>query len=119
MDVSDSVDSLSEFKKTLMLRCSGNRSPGVLKWTVPVDAPDLLYYQVWFQKHVIFVENHNHVVNTIFISTHSVLHSQQPGLEDPHSRTGIYSEENSEYGIIKNAGFIKLDSDCNSIDCFD
>ncbi|XP_054758503.2 protein Skeletor, isoforms B/C-like [Lytechinus pictus] len=42
----DSYNTFDEFKATLEKNClSGD--PGVLEWTVPIDAPDLLYYHCY------------------------------------------------------------------------
>lgn len=45
IDKSAEKETFAEFFDTLRLECE-NGQPGYLNWTVPVDAPDLLYYQV-------------------------------------------------------------------------
>lgn len=45
IDRSDEIDTFEEYMKTLELECE-NGEPGFLNWTVPMDAPELLYYQV-------------------------------------------------------------------------
>lgn len=44
VDKSADIETFEDYMQTLHLECEeGN--PGVLNWTVPMDAPDLLYYQ--------------------------------------------------------------------------
>ncbi|CAG0884477.1 unnamed protein product [Darwinula stevensoni] len=45
-DKSESSETLEEYKKTLKLDCQAGRS-GQLIWTVPLDAPKILYYQCY------------------------------------------------------------------------
>lgn len=45
IDKSESIETFAEYKKTLHLECEDGM-PGVLNWTVPMEAPDILYYQV-------------------------------------------------------------------------
>lgn len=45
IDKSSESETFEQFKKTLRLECDSGE-PGYLNWTVPMDAPDLLYYQV-------------------------------------------------------------------------
>lgn len=45
IDKSAAIESFEDYKKTLHLECEDG-VPGVMNWTVPMDAPDLLYYQV-------------------------------------------------------------------------
>lgn len=45
IDKSADSETFEQFKKTLRLECDQGES-GYLNWTVPMDAPDLLYYQV-------------------------------------------------------------------------
>lgn len=45
IDRSSEKETFQEFMDTLRLDCEDG-SPAVLNWTVPMDAPDLLYYQV-------------------------------------------------------------------------
>ncbi|XP_037943587.1 protein Skeletor, isoforms B/C-like [Teleopsis dalmanni] len=44
VDRSAEIDTFEEYMKTLELDCEDGE-PGYLNWTVPMDAPDLLYYQ--------------------------------------------------------------------------
>lgn len=46
VDLSAQIETFEEYMKTLMLECVEGE-PGYLNWTVPLDAPDLLYYQVF------------------------------------------------------------------------
>lgn len=45
IDRSEEIDSFEEYMKTLELDCEEGE-PGYLNWTVPMDTPELLYYQV-------------------------------------------------------------------------
>lgn len=45
MDKSADIESFEEYLQTLRLQCDPGE-PAYLNWTVPMDAPDLLYYQV-------------------------------------------------------------------------
>lgn len=45
IDKSGEIETFEEYKKTLHLYCEEG-DPAILNWTVPLDAPDLLYYQV-------------------------------------------------------------------------
>lgn len=45
IDKSATIETLDDYKRTLRLECEDGE-PGVLNWTVPMEAPDLLYYQV-------------------------------------------------------------------------
>lgn len=45
IDKSAEIETFEEYKKTLHLFCDDGQ-PAILNWTVPMDAPDLLYYQV-------------------------------------------------------------------------
>lgn len=45
IDKSAETETFEEYKKTLRLVCEDGK-PAILNWTVPLDAPDLLYYQV-------------------------------------------------------------------------
>lgn len=44
VDKSAEIETFEEYMKTLVLECEDGE-PGYLNWTVPADAPDLLYYQ--------------------------------------------------------------------------
>uniref|UniRef100_A0A1A9VGE8 DOMON domain-containing protein n=1 Tax=Glossina austeni TaxID=7395 RepID=A0A1A9VGE8_GLOAU len=44
VDRSAEIETFEEYMKTLELECEEGE-PGYLNWTVPLDAPDLLYYQ--------------------------------------------------------------------------
>lgn len=45
IDQSKDIETFEEYMKTLHLVCEDGK-PAVLNWTVPLNAPDLLYYQV-------------------------------------------------------------------------
>lgn len=45
IDRSAETETFEEYKKTLRLVCEDGE-PAILNWTVPLDAPDTLYYQV-------------------------------------------------------------------------
>lgn len=45
IDKSPTTETFKEFMETLRLECDRGK-PAYLNWTVPMDAPDLLYYQV-------------------------------------------------------------------------
>lgn len=45
VDKSTQSESFEAYQDTLTLSCQDGR-PKLLKWTVPQDAPDTLYYQV-------------------------------------------------------------------------
>lgn len=45
IDRSNEIETFEEYMKTLTLDCEDGE-PGYLNWTVPMDAPDTLYYQV-------------------------------------------------------------------------
>lgn len=45
IDRSAEIETFEEYMTTLQLECEDGE-PGYLNWTVPMDAPDLLYYQV-------------------------------------------------------------------------
>lgn len=49
IDKSTESETFEEYLETLRLECDQGE-PGYLNWTVPMDAPDLLYYQVSFSK---------------------------------------------------------------------
>ena len=44
VDRTEEFDTFDEYFKTLRLTCDEG-SPAYLNWTVPLDAPDVLYYQ--------------------------------------------------------------------------
>lgn len=48
IDRSARSETFEEYKKTLKLVCEEGE-PAILNWTVPIDAPDMLYYQVSFR----------------------------------------------------------------------
>lgn len=52
-DKSNKIDSFEEYMKTLNLFCEDG-DPAYLNWTVPLDAPDLLYYQVKLERKNVF-----------------------------------------------------------------
>lgn len=45
VDKSSEIETFEDYKKTLKLECE-NGEPAVLNWTVSMDTPDLVYYQV-------------------------------------------------------------------------
>lgn len=45
VDKSAAIETFADYKKTLHLECEDGE-PGMLNWTVPMEAPDTLYYQV-------------------------------------------------------------------------
>lgn len=45
IDRSAEFEEFDDFKKTLRLVCEDGE-PAILNWTVPIEAPDTLYYQV-------------------------------------------------------------------------
>lgn len=45
IDQSKDIETFEEYMKTLHLVCEDGK-PAVMNWTVPLNAPDLLYYQV-------------------------------------------------------------------------
>lgn len=47
VDKSEQIETFEEFMTTLKLECDNpDAQPGYLNWTVPYDAPDMVYYQV-------------------------------------------------------------------------
>lgn len=46
-DQSEKIETFEDYMKTLYLFCEDGE-PGVLNWTVPMEAPNTLYYQVSF-----------------------------------------------------------------------
>jgi len=45
IDRSAEIETFEEYMKTLVFKCEDGE-PGYLNWTVPMNAPDELYYQV-------------------------------------------------------------------------
>lgn len=45
-DMSSVSETFDDYMKTLRLECDENGTPAYLNWTVPMYAPDVLYYQV-------------------------------------------------------------------------
>lgn len=45
-DMSAESETFDDYMKTLRLECDENGEPAYLNWTVPMDAPNVLYYQV-------------------------------------------------------------------------
>ncbi len=39
-------DTFEDYQKTLILECDTRSQPSLLNWTVPLDAPNTLFYQV-------------------------------------------------------------------------
>lgn len=70
--------------KTLEFKCEEGE-PGYLNWTVPMNAPDQLYYQV----SVCFTGlQSDPKPKWPSFSSNAVLHAQQSGLEDQRRRPG-------------------------------
>lgn len=65
--------------KTLHLVCEDGE-PGILNWTVPLNAPDTLYYQVWLH-HSSHIRNVMNQTNDRSISF-TVFHTQESGMEN-------------------------------------
>lgn len=82
VDKSLETETFEDYKKTLKLECE-NGEPAVLNWTVSMDTPDLVYYQV-----CMFLITAELVLTFIFLT---VLHAQQLRLENPrcHIRYNI------------------------------
>lgn len=51
IDKSLAIESLADYKRTLHLECEDGQ-PGVMNWTVPMDAPDLLFYQCYTHRNL-------------------------------------------------------------------
>lgn len=50
VDKSTDIESFEDFVKTLKLECDPGE-PAYLNWTVSMDTPDLVYYQVSYKLH--------------------------------------------------------------------
>lgn len=81
IDRSAEMETFEEYKKTLRLVCEPGE-PAILNWTVPLDAPDTLYYQV--TKKMINLKIHNFI--NLFIFNISVLYTQKFGMENYRRR---------------------------------
>jgi hypothetical protein len=47
IDKSENIETFEDYAKTLRLECDdGADEPAVMNWTVSVDTPDTVYYQV-------------------------------------------------------------------------
>lgn len=48
-------ETFQDYTKTLILECETNREqPANLTWTVPAEAPDTLYYQVYRNNQLLY-----------------------------------------------------------------
>lgn len=47
IDKSENIETFEDYMKTLHLECDdGPDEPAVMNWTVSIDTPDIVYYQV-------------------------------------------------------------------------
>lgn len=76
VDRSAEFDDFEQYKSTLVFKCEDGE-PGYMNWTVPMNAPDTLYYQV--DPLAQSMPRFFYLRESLLIS---VLHPQQSGLED-------------------------------------
>lgn len=65
IDKAASIETFDEYKRTLQLECEDGE-PGMLNWTVPMEAPDLVYYQVSYMQAYLFTPGHSSILTAIF-----------------------------------------------------
>lgn len=88
MTIDKSVESetFEDYKKTLRLVCEDGE-PSIMKWTVPEDAPDELYYQVSKNKSfpvALKIHYFSSFLSFRLIFPLLVLYTQKPWMEDYH-----------------------------------
>lgn len=69
------METFEEYKKTLHLYCEDGL-PAILNWTVPLDAPDLLYYQVNVHIQRLFSASHLTAALLLSFGTFSVTRTE-------------------------------------------
>lgn len=79
IDKSATIETFADYKKTLHLECEDGE-PGTLNWTVPMDAPDLVYYQVSDGNDRVVIIVQRSLMRGHFSPT--VLHASKPRLAD-------------------------------------
>ncbi len=75
MDKWADSETFDDYTKTLILECESNREqPANLTWTVPMDAPNTLYYQV--VSTILSRFSTSCLIVDVFLSVYVVLHTQ-------------------------------------------
>lgn len=80
IDKSAAIESFSDYKRTLHLECEEAGMSGVMNWTVPMEAPDLLYYQCYTHRNLgwkIIVVDPGQVVPEVDANAGSIFSSKQ------------------------------------------